>query len=121
MTQKSSTHKFYTLALIAALVVFSTALAAIILIGTTSRYMADDYCYAAILRGDFWKQQINAYLHETTFSGNRFSLTLFTGIAELFGSKFIQVLPGIMIITWVTGLYLFLRQIPLFNDKTRLN
>lgn len=121
MSQKSTTTRLYTFALIFVFFVLAIALIAVLLIGTTSRYMQDDYCYAAILRGDFWKQQVNAYLHETTFSGNRFSLTLFTGVSELFGSKFIQVLPGVMVIAWLTGLFFFFRQIPYFNERTWLN
>jgi hypothetical protein len=116
--QKTSSTKFFTYVLVFTLLVFTISLAAILLIGTTSRYMQDDYCYAAILRGNFLKQQINAYLHETTFSGNRFSLTLFTGISELLGPKFIAVLPGTMILLWLAGMYLFLRQIPLLKERS---
>lgn len=98
MMDSKPIHKFYPFLLILFGLILASALTAILLIGSTSRYMQDDYCYAALLRGSFWQQQVNAYLHETTFSGNRFSLTFFMGISELFGPAATRYAPALMLI-----------------------
>ena len=121
MEKKQPFDKLYATILVFTVLALTAGLAAILIIGTTSRYMADDYCYAAILRGVFFERQVNAYLHETTFSGNRFSLTLFTGISELFGPSNIRFLPPIAIVVWVAGLYFALRQMPWFSHRNWLS
>jgi hypothetical protein len=121
MTESKPSPKFYPFLLILFGLMLTCALAAILLIGTTSRYMQDDYCYATLLRGNFWQQQLNAYLHETTFSGNRFSLTLFMGISELFGPVATRYVPAFMLLAWLGCLYFFNRQLPWFNRKEWVN
>lgn len=121
MARKQSLNRLYATILVITVLALTAGLAAILVIGITSRYMADDYCYAAILRGNFFERQINAYLHETTFSGNRFSLTLFTGISELFGSAAIRFLPPCMLILWLACLYFSLRQLPWFARQDWLS
>ena len=121
MEKKQPFNKLYATILAITLLALTAGLAAILIIGTTSRYMADDYCYGAILRGDFFERQINAYLHETTFSGNRFSLTLFTGISELFGHSSIRFLPPFAIIVWLAALYFSFRQMPWFSRRDWLS
>ena len=111
----------YKITIILFLVVLSLTLASMMLMGTTARYMQDDYCYAASLRGDFWQRQVNAYLTETTFSGNRFSLTLMTGVDELFGPGFIRVVPPLTLLVWLVFLYFFIRQIPGLDRKEAFN
>lgn len=117
MTESKNHLKYYPVLLILFGLLLTCGLAAILLMGTTSRYMQDDYCYAALLRGNFWQQQVKAYLHETTFSGNRFSLTLFMGISELFGPAATRYVPAFMLLSWLGSLYFFLRQLPWFNRK----
>ena len=119
MTRKSV--DIYKIVLIIFLIALTLALATMLLMGTTSRYMQDDYCYGAILRGDFWQRQVNAYLTETTFSGNRFSLTFFIGIDELFGPGFISFVPPLTLLAWLACLYFFARQIPGLDRKERFN
>jgi hypothetical protein len=63
--QNNPPTKIYNTALLLTFLVFMIGLLGYALIGTTSRYMQDDYCYAAILRGnDFWAEQVSSYLHE---------------------------------------------------------
>ena len=117
MARKQPYTKLYATVLVFMVLTLTAGLAAILIIGTTSRYMADDYCYTAILRGGFFERQVNAYLHETTFSGNRFSLTLFTGISDLFGPFNIRFLPPTIIILWLICLFFSFKQFPWFTRK----
>jgi hypothetical protein len=97
--------------------IFSAGLGLFILTGTKARYLQDDYCFSVILSQ---KNLVEIYLHETTFSGNRFMLVLTTVLSEQFGAWSVQVLPGILIVLWVVGLTLALRQgIRLFFSATR--
>lgn len=121
MTDSKPANKFYPFLLILFGLMLAVVLAAILLIGTTSRYMQDDYCYAALLRGNFWQQQVDAYLHETTFSGNRFALTLSMGISELFGPASTRYVPPFMLLAWLGCIYFFIRQLPWFNREEGIN
>jgi hypothetical protein len=121
MTESKPSHKIYPYLIILFGLMLTLALAAMMLIGTTSRYMQDDYCYATLLRGNFWQRQVNAYLHEATFSGNRFSLTLFMGISELFGARITHFVPPLMLLVWLGCLYFFIRQLPWFGRPKWLN
>ncbi len=121
MTQTKPSHRFYPFLIILFSLMLTCALAGILVIGTTSRYMQDDYCYASLLRGNFWQQQVNAYLHETTFSGNRFALTLFMGISESFGPTATRFVPPFMLLAWLAGLYFFIRQTPWLNRMQWIN
>lgn len=121
MTETKPFHRFYPFLLILFGLMLTCGLAAMLLIGTTSRYMQDDYCYASLLRGNFWQQQVNAYLHETTFSGNRFALTLFMGISDRFGAAATRFVPPFMLLAWLGSLYFFIRQLPWFNRKQWVN
>ncbi|MBA4384797.1 MAG: hypothetical protein C0410_08680 [Anaerolinea sp.] len=121
MTESKPTPRFYPFLLILFGLMLTSGLVAILLIGSTSRYMQDDYCYAALLRGNFWQQQVNAYLHETTFSGNRFSLTFFMGISELFGPTATRYVPAFMLLAWLDSLYFFIRQLPWLNHQDWVN
>lgn len=121
MTESKPSHKFYPFLLVLFGLMLTAALTAILLIGSTSRYMQDDYCYAALLRGNFWQQQVDAYLHETTFSGNRFALTLFMGISEWVGPDATRYVPAFMLLACLACLYFFIRQLPWFNRHDWLN
>jgi len=74
--------------------------------------MQDDYCYSVILANrSFWQGQIDSYLHETTYAGNRFSLTLGLALSELAGRWTVPILPGLAILLFVAGLYGVIRRI----------
>lgn len=99
-------------------IVFSIGLLSFALIGTTSRYIQDDYCYSSRLRGDnFFLSQYNSYLYQTAYSANRFSLTLGMGLSELAGPWSVPVLPGFMLFAWLLGLYALIRRL---SDHTQL-
>ena len=90
---------------------FAAALSGYLVLGTFMRYSGDDYCYSAVLveRG-FIQSQVYAYLHATTFAGDRFSLNLASFISSLVGPIASAVLPGLILILWVVGMFLTLRE-----------
>lgn len=96
-------------------VVFSVPLFGYALNGTYMRYSGDDYCYAAsVTQLGFWKAQWLSYTQILTYNGNRYSLTLFAGLADLIGPKFNGVLPVVALVFWLLILTLLLR---LFFEK----
>jgi len=102
-------RSFYTLVLLAGIAIFTCGLCGYIVTGLNARYVQDDYCYAAILgRQGFWEGQLRSFLEETTYNGNRFSLTFFMGVSESLGRFSVGMLPGLVIILWVAGLILAL-------------
>jgi hypothetical protein len=81
-------------------------LAAFAYMGSFMRYSGDDYCYAAVLaQNGFLKAQWESYFRITTYSGNRFALTLFSGISDLVGPRANAVLPGLAVLLWVMATY----------------
>lgn len=63
-------------------------------IGHYVRYLADDYCTAAIMhQNGFWPTQLYWYISWT----GRFSFTLGVSIVELFGMKAATILPALLI------------------------
>ena len=102
--------------------VFSVGLFFYALIGTTSRYLQDDYCYSVILKRDnFFLSQYNSYMYQTGYSANRFSLTLGMGLSELAGPRNVSVLPGLMLSAWLFGLYSLIQRISNQNILVSLN
>jgi hypothetical protein len=93
-------------------VAFAIGISGYIVLGATARYMQDDYCYSVILssRG-FWQEQVASYLHETTYAGNRFSLTFGMALSEVAGRWTIPVLPGLAILLFIVGLYGVMRRL----------
>lgn len=80
--------------------------------GSFMRYSGDDYCYAWILRQNgFWKAQVVSYLQVSTYNGNRYSLTFFSGLADLLGPLSSGMLPGLAVLLLVVGLALALWQV----------
>lgn len=115
---KKDLPTLWKITLILVCVVFSISLIGFVLIGTTARFLQDDYCYGAILKGnDFWKKQITSYLNETTYSSERFSLTFGMAVSELAGPGSVRVLPGMLLAAWVSGLYLLMRHTPWLNRQ----
>jgi hypothetical protein len=113
MPMKKGPSTSWKIIFILTCIVFSISLFGYVLIGTTSRYLQDDYCYAALLRGkNFWTEQISSYLHETTYSGERISLTFGMALSGLAGPVNVRLLPGIMLAAWLVGLYLTIKLAP---------
>lgn len=79
--------------------------------GSFMRLNGDDYCYAWIVRQNgFWKAQVESYLHVSMYNGNRYSLTFFSGLVDLFDPSANGWLPALVVMMWVLGLALVLRQ-----------
>jgi len=100
------------------LIVFSAEIFSFLLIGTTSRYVQDDYCYAYYLSGEnFWQEQIASYTQERPYSGNRYALSLGVGFSELAGADGTALLPGLTLICWVFGTYLLIKNMPRLQKR----
>ena len=73
--------------------------------GSNMRYTGDDYCYAGLFRQrGFWETIRSTYLGPSPFNGNRYSLTLFSGLAGMVGPAASAALPAMAIWTGVAGL-----------------
>lgn len=93
------------------MVILSVPFIAYAWMGTYMRYSGDDYCYAMILVSNgFWKAQSVSYTQISLYNGNRYSLTLFSGLVDWFGPKANGFLPGFAVLLWVIGLTFLLQQ-----------
>ena len=71
-------------------------------LGGFSRHLADDYCETVIYQsGNIINNLVNRYLHIS----DRYSNILFVGLTQLAGSSVVRVLPFIMIVLWLAGLF----------------
>lgn len=96
--------------------ILAVPLVAYAYMGTFMRYSGDDYCYAWILRQNgFWNAQVVSYLQVSMYNGNRYSLTLFSGLGDLIGPIASGLLPGLAVLLMVMGLALVLRKIMLWG------
>jgi hypothetical protein len=88
--------------------------------GTFMRYSGDDYCYAsAMVDHGLIGNQVESYFHVANYNGNRYSLTLFSNLADLLGALSGAIMPGLAIVLWVLGTFLLLRELSkLLNVKT---
>lgn len=117
-----SFNRIYKTAAVLTFLVFSAGLLSYVLIGTTSRYLQDDYCYSVFLTGEnFFLEQYNSYMYEMAYSANRFSLTLGMGLSGLAGPGIVSVLPGMMLSIWMIGLYSLIRRISSLNPRISLD
>src|SRR5215203_2533559 len=81
-------------------------------LGTFTRYVADDFCEITLLRGGpVWSVIFQKYMGGANRSANRFTKFLFVDITELFGKHDVQLLPIVMIVLWLLGLYWVIREI----------
>jgi hypothetical protein len=94
------------------ILVFILILAGYAYRGTFSRYLQDDYCYSAqVMSRDFFSAQLDSYMRVMPYNSDRYSLTLFSGFAELLGGpKFDPYLPALSIVFWAAGLWLVFRE-----------
>jgi hypothetical protein len=96
----------------------SVTLFGYMLIGNFTRYVADDYglAIAVRLRG-FWPQQIADY----QLTDGHFVATALSTAATLLNPVFVRILPGVLILAWVTLLTVGLRYlIPAAGRRGRL-
>jgi hypothetical protein len=83
-----------------------------VLIGLNMRYSGDDYCYAATFtQYGVLKSQWVAYQQINYYNGNRFSLNLFSALADLAGPYANGIWPMLTISVWLAGLIFVLGKI----------
>ncbi len=98
--------------LAAACLAFGAALSGYAATGANMRYSGDDYCYSAVLaEHGFWQTQTFTYLSVTTYAGNRFSVNLVEAASNLVGPLANAVLPALILVLWIGGMALFLREL----------
>ena len=78
-------------------------------LGMFSRYGSDDYCLSAFfLQENLFEAMIRRYFE----ASSRYTNILFIGLVDnLFGWYNVAVLPALMLVLFVLGLYLFLKMI----------
>jgi hypothetical protein len=91
---------FFGLILLAALVGILSQL----FIASQMRLTGDDYCYNAVLSSEgFWKMQRTSYTEVSMYNGNRYALTLFSGLFGLFPMWGTPLLIITSILLWLWG------------------
>lgn len=93
------------------MIMMSLAISVYAYLGIYSRYLADDYCETLYFRvngaGELIDNLLYRYLHISSRLGN----ILFVGLSQLiFGSRSVSILPAIMVILFVGGLYKAIRE-----------
>ncbi|MBV9578583.1 MAG: hypothetical protein JO057_08345 [Chloroflexi bacterium] len=71
------------------------------LIGGYSRYTADDFCWAGVLRADGF---VNANVHYYVDYSPRFTFTFLVNVTELIGPAIVPALPITAIVVWLGAL-----------------
>lgn len=107
MKQRFSAEQFFRLALALGILAVLIPLLLYAYLGTFSRYGSDDYCLSAFyLQDDLGSAMVQRYLN----ASNRYTNILFIGLVDnLFGWYNVAVLPPLMLVLFVWGLYLFLK------------
>lgn len=92
---------------------FAFVLFSFIYKGTFSRYLQDDYCYGASIVGNgFLRTQYLSYFFGGAYNGNRFALTLFSGIFdELGGVSLMPMFSAFWILLWGSTLTFLFKNI----------
>ena len=109
LKRKFSEEPYFWLALSVGILTTSIGLGVYAYLGTFSRYGSDDYCLSAFfLQDDLLSRMISRYF---TTSG-RYTNILFIGLLDkIFGRYSVAILPPLMLILFVLGLYLLLKEI----------
>ncbi len=85
--------------------VFFAALLLTAYLASRMRLSGDDYCYRAVLvQEGFWGMQARSFMEITMYNGNRFSLTLFAGLAGLLPPWGAGAMVVLALLGWVMGL-----------------
>jgi hypothetical protein len=93
-------------------IAFAVPLFGYMINGSAMRYSGDDYCYANVLvKNGFWKAQWVSYTQVQPYNGNRYALTLFSGLSSLFGPFMSGALPTLMILVWLVAMVFALRML----------
>ena len=109
MRQKFSEEQWLWLAIFLGVLTTSIGLALFAYLGTFSRYTSDDYCLSAFfLNDDLVDQMTRRYF----VSSSRYTNILFIGLVDtIFGWYNVAILPALMLILFVLGLYLMLKEV----------
>ena len=87
--------------------IFLAAVAGIfsqLFVASQMRLTGDDYCYNAVLSSEgFWKMQRTSYMEVSMYNGNRYALTLFSGLFGLFPGWGAPLLIITSILLWLWG------------------
>lgn len=109
-TAGASRNKFrqsrpYRLGLWLACLLLALPLLAYTLNGAQMRLSGDDYCYnGALSQYGFWGMQVESYTRLNYYNGNRYTLTLVSGLVGLLGPQANGWLPGLALAAWVASL-----------------
>lgn len=115
MNKRFSLQQIFGLAVWLSALTTAIALLLYAYLGTFSRYGSDDYCLSAFF---LQPNLIHALVERYYIASSRYTNILFIGLVDkLFGWYNVAILPGLMIVLFVLGLYLFLREI---NEMARL-
>jgi hypothetical protein len=108
MKQKFSEEPWLWLSLFLGVVITSIGLALFAYLGTFSRYTSDDYCLSAFFLNDGLIDQMT---RRYFVSSSRYTNILFIGLVDkVFGWHNVAILPALMLILFVMGLYLLLKE-----------
>lgn len=104
--------------LILGMLLFLAGVALFAYLGLYNRYWADDWCFNADLKDLGFLDTLKGYSYITTYSANRFSMTLFSGVLNFFGLLGVQIMTPLFIILWFTGLYWILENLRVFFTRS---
>ncbi len=95
-------------ALVVGLALFLAGLGLFAYLGYYNRYWADDWCYNADFKNLGFLETLGGYAYNVTYTPSRYSVTIFAGLIQAFGTLGMQLMTPLTIIFWVAGLaYLF--------------
>jgi hypothetical protein len=108
MKQEFSEEQWLWLSLFLGVVTTSIALTLFAYLGTFSRYTSDDYCLSAFFLND---NLVDEMTRRYFVSSSRYTNILFIGLVDkVFGWYNVAILPALMLILFVLGLYLLLKE-----------
>jgi len=117
-TNQTKPYKFLTAAWAVLAAGLAIPLVIFILTGFQTRYIADDYCTAAVFqRYGWWGMQVQSYQSVLLYAGNRFTLTLLVSLGDIFGPLSVTVYPGLILLLWVGGNLFFMRSLRSGDQK----
>ena len=95
-------------ALIVGLVILLAGVGLFAYLGYYNRTWADDWCYNADFKNLGFLETIRGYAYNVTYTPSRYSVTIFAGLLQAFGTLGLQLMTPMTVIFWVAGLaYLF--------------
>ena len=108
MRQRFSEEQFSGLAISLGIFAALIALGLYAYLGTFSRYGSDDYCLSAFF---LQSNLINAMIQRYFIASSRYTNIIFIGLADkLLGWHNVAILPALMLVLFVWGLFLFLKE-----------